>query len=219
MQRIGKDFFIRQMAMNMMDGETHIACELPGGAWILGCERHADIIKSMDQVQGFPKAIQTQVERWLQQVKGDPALAKPQALAPPADAADRTADLVNRLNPDMREGILEMLQNYVNAQEESLAQGAHPNVNSHADGYGQAQPITEIDPQLQEIAEASGGQVVINEMGRREWKASPEFQDDLGGGDSPQGRVNPGRPDPQGSGAEQFQAPGPRLEQEVAQLQ
>ena len=222
MQRIGKDFIIKQMSMNMVNGETHVLCELPGGAWILGSERNGEVVRSMEQVQEFPASIQAQVQRWLTQVEGNPELAKPSIMTQePVKPPDDTAALLSQLNPDVQQQIAETIRAFVTVQQDSLRAGTVPDVNTHADGYGQDSTVPSIDSTLQQAVESSGGRVEVNEQGQREWKPGKELLDALGGGDSVTERVNPGAPEPSGSGAEQVQVPIPSkgdLEREVGQL-
>lgn len=220
MQKIGKNFFVKQMSMNMKEGQTRVVCQLPNGAWILGTERGAQMIRGLDEVTDFPTEVRSQIKEWLTACESNPSLAQPPVEIQPANPANDTAQMFTQLQPEQQAHIGEIIRQYLSTQQDSLRSAQHPMPNTHADGYLEEE--ADVDPTLRQAVQSSGGQVVVNDQGVREWKPGHTFTEGLGGGEADaQGRVHPGLPEAPGSGAQQLRIPAEipsAVEEEVQQL-
>jgi len=134
----------RVMTIYVGDGNILDLYELPNGQWQFGKGRDARVVERLDDVAAFDEQTKKDVAVWLEKVKE--SQVKPVAMQAGVQgnvSAESTHDrLIRRLenmSPEMEARILLAIENTVGPVEDSLHAGEH--VNSHADGYGQGEPV------------------------------------------------------------------------------
>jgi len=142
MQRLAGDFFVKRTATRFLTkGGSQELYELPNGQWQFGKGENATVVRSIEQVEGFPDEIMKDVGAWLERIKHAPSPMAVQQGRTPMIAGGNVKDKLGRaisLMPDeVAARLLNAFEQVLGPVADSLTQEIE--VNSHADGFGQDQ--------------------------------------------------------------------------------
>ena len=140
MQRLAGNFMVNRVVMlHIGAGDIAELYELPNGQWQFGKGRDARVVASLDDVKDLDEGTKKDVAAWLEKVKVSNVKPVPMQAGVSENVTAESARVrlqhrLDNMSPEMTARLLLAIENTLGPAQDSMNAG--PQINSHADGYG-----------------------------------------------------------------------------------